>query len=153
MTDVRRLRVLVADDHPSVRQNLRYLINAESDLECVGVVKDGARCVELCRELVRDVLVLDNSMPRGDGVTVTRTLARGMPEVRVVMYTLDDEICPVARAFGAVACVSKDSPYEYLLQAIRNSVAAVAPLPHSRIPPAPTQRARCQTRSRRPPRS
>jgi DNA-binding NarL/FixJ family response regulator len=121
ITDGRRLRVLVADDHPSVRENLRYLINGEADLECVGVVKDGARCVELCRELVPDVLVLDNTMPRTDGVTVTRTLARALPDVRVVMYTLDDEICPVARAFGAAACVSKDSPYEYLLQAIRNS--------------------------------
>jgi DNA-binding NarL/FixJ family response regulator len=128
MTDRRRLRVLVADDHASVRENLRYLINAEADLECVGVVKDGARCIELCRELVPDVLVLDNTMPRADGVTVTRTLARGLPEIRVVMYTLDDEICPVARAFGAVACVSKDSPYEYLLQAIRNSVVVEAPL-------------------------
>jgi len=128
LIDGRRLGVLVADDHPSVRENLRYLINAEADLECVGVVKDGARCIELCRELVPDVLVLDNTMPRADGVTVTRTLARGLPDVRVVMYTLDDEICPVARAFGAVACVSKDSPYEYLLQAIRNSMVIEARL-------------------------
>ena len=44
-----RLRVLVADDHPSIRENLRYLLNAESDIECVGVVKEPLRCVDICR--------------------------------------------------------------------------------------------------------
>lgn len=115
----RRLRVLVADDHPSVRESLRYLIDAEADLKCVGVVRDGWRCVELCGEIQPDVLVLDHNMPGADGVSVTRTLDRLVPNVRVVMYTLDEEICPVAHAFGAAACVTKDAPHAALLRAIR----------------------------------
>jgi DNA-binding NarL/FixJ family response regulator len=118
---VERLRVLVADDHPSVRENLRYLINAEEDMECIGVAKDGSRCVELCHELMPDVLVLDSDMPSIDGLRVLRHLARELPGVQVVMYTVDSEICETARWYGAVACVLKDSPYELLLSAIRRA--------------------------------
>jgi DNA-binding NarL/FixJ family response regulator len=59
----KRLRVLVADDHPSIRENLRYLLNAEADLQCVGTVKEPLRCIDICRELDPDVLVLDQDMP------------------------------------------------------------------------------------------
>lgn len=114
-----QLRVLVADDHPSVRENLRYLINAESDLVCVGAAKDGRQCLALCAELMPDVLVLDYEMPGLDGLSTASILGRLQPRIRVIVYTLDAEVCSVAQSFGAVACISKDTPYESLLGAIR----------------------------------
>jgi two-component system, NarL family, response regulator DegU len=116
-----RVRVLVADDHPSVRENLRYLINAEDDLECVGIAKDGISCVQLCRELTPEVLVLDEDMPGADGMRVLTYLRRELPDIQVIMYTLDSEIFQAARTRGAVACVMKDERYEVLLKTIRGA--------------------------------
>jgi DNA-binding NarL/FixJ family response regulator len=117
----KRVRVLVADDHPSVRENLRYLIDAEDDLECVGVAKDGVACVQLCKELMPDVLVLDEDMPGADGMRVLKHLRREMPDIAVIMYTLDQDIFQAARTHGAVACVMKDDRYEVLVRAIRDA--------------------------------
>jgi chemotaxis response regulator CheB len=96
----KRLRVLVADDHPSIRENLRYLLNAEPDLECVGVVKDPLWCVDTCLELEPDVLILDRNMPGVDGLQIA---------------------CESARAAGAIACVPKDGPSAALLRAVRTA--------------------------------
>jgi DNA-binding NarL/FixJ family response regulator len=123
----RPLRVLVADDHPSIRENLRYLINAEADLLCVGVAMDGRHCLALCAELIPDVLVLDHEMPDMDGLTTAKTLKRLQPRIRVIVYTLDAEVCSVAHWVGAVACITKDAPYESLLRAIRQSRRAESP--------------------------
>ncbi|HKY51324.1 MAG TPA: response regulator transcription factor [Candidatus Limnocylindria bacterium] len=120
-TRVAKLRVLVADDHPSIRENLRYLLNAEADLECIGVVKEPLRCVDLCLELEPDVLVLDRSMPEIDGLQIARTLAQAAPDIKVVFYTLDVDTCASALAAGALACVAKDAPADALLGAIRSA--------------------------------
>jgi DNA-binding NarL/FixJ family response regulator len=117
----KRLRVLVADDHPSIRENLRYLLNAEPDLECVGVVKDPLWCVDTCLELEPDVLILDRSMPGVDGLQIARALARLAPAVQIVFYTLDIDACESARAAGAIACVPKDGPSAALLRAVRTA--------------------------------
>jgi len=122
-----RLRVVVADDHDSIRENLRYLLNSESDLECVGTVKDSARCVDMCLELGPDVLVLDNNMPGLSGLSIARALAREAPDISIVMYTFELDACGEASAAGALACVAKDGPYELLLRAIR--AARPQPLP------------------------
>jgi DNA-binding NarL/FixJ family response regulator len=121
-----RIRVLIADDHASVRENLRYLVDAEGDMECVGVAKDGLRCVDLCHELAPQVVVLDGDMPGVDGLRVLRHLVRELPDIQIVMYTVESEICEVARWQGAFACVLKDAPYEILIAAIRR--AAYAPV-------------------------
>ena len=118
-----KLRVLVADDHPSVRENLRYLINAEDDLVCVGAAKDGRQCLALCAELRPNVLVLDYEMPGLDGLSTASALNRLQPRIRVIVYTLDADVCTVAQAHGAVACISKDAPYDSLLSAIRQGRA------------------------------
>jgi DNA-binding NarL/FixJ family response regulator len=112
--------VLVADDHPSVRENLRYLVDAEDDFECVGAAKDGLQCLSLCMELRPDVLVVDQHLPSLDGVTIARTVKLNLPFVRVIIYTMDDDICSVAQDSGAAACISKDAPFEHLLSAIRH---------------------------------
>ena len=122
-----KTRVLVAENHPSIRENLRYLINAERDMECVGVAKNGRQCIEMCRELLPEVLVVDEIFPGADGLAITAIVRNRLPEVQVVMYTLNPEVCEVARRMGAAGCVPKDVPYEVLLGALRQAAPAPAP--------------------------
>jgi two-component system nitrate/nitrite response regulator NarL len=117
-----RTRVLVAENHPSVRENLRYLINAERDMECVGVARNGRQCIDLCRELLPEVLVVDEILPGADGLAIAAIVRNRLPQIRVIMYTFNPEVCEVARGFGAVACVAKDMPYGVLLGALRRAV-------------------------------
>jgi DNA-binding NarL/FixJ family response regulator len=120
--DMTRTRVLVAENHPSVRENLRYLINAERDMECVGVARNGRQCIDLCRELLPEVLVVDEILPGADGLAIAAIVRNRLPQIRVIMYTFNPEVCEVARGFGAVACVAKDMPYGVLLGALRRAV-------------------------------
>ena len=120
-----KTRVLVAENHPSVRENLRYLINAERDMTCVGVAKNARQCIELCRELLPEVLVVDEILPGADGLAVAAIVRAKLPQIRVVMYTFNPEVCEVARGFGAVGCVVKDTPYGVLLGTLRQA----APVP------------------------
>ena len=86
--------------------------------------KDGPATVQLCQELLPDVLVLDEDMPGADGLRVLKYLRRELPDIKVVMYTLDGDVCQAARTLGAVACVMKDARYEVLLRAIREAAPA-----------------------------
>ena len=117
--------MLAADDHPSVRENLRYLVNAERDMECVGVARDAAQAVRSSQELLPDVVVLDDEMPGAHGIEVLEWITNELPDTRVVMYTLDVDVCERARHLGASACVMKDSAYDVLLRAIRNAYASL----------------------------
>ena len=119
-----RTRVLVAENHPSVRENLRYLINAEPDLECVGVARNGRQCIELCRELRPEVLVVDELLSGADGLAIAAIISNRLPQIRVVMYTFNPKVCQVARGMGAAACVVKDTPYGVLLGALRRAAPA-----------------------------
>ena len=115
-----RLRIVVADDHPSIRENLRYLLNAEPDLEVVGTAYDGEDAIRKVRELDPDVLLVDGWMPGGlDGLDVIRELRRSGAPTRVVFHTLATEFCDLAREAGAAACVAKDAPYDLVVDAVR----------------------------------
>lgn len=121
-----KTRVVVAENQPSVRENLRYLINAEPDMECVAVAKNGRQCLDLCRSLAPDVLVVDEILPGADGLAITAILGKRAPQVRVVVYTFNTEVCEVAREIGAVGCVAKDNPYDVLLGAVRRAAPYAA---------------------------
>ena len=121
-----KTKVLVAEKLPSVRENLRYLINAESDMECVGVARNGRQCIELCRELLPDVLVVDELLPGADGLAIAAIVRNRLPQIRVVMYTFNPNVCEVARGMGAAACVVKDTPYRVLLGALRRAAPATS---------------------------
>jgi CheY-like chemotaxis protein len=115
-----KLRVLVADDHPSIRENLRYLLNAEADMTVVGVASNGRDVLTKVRELQPDVIVLDNEMPGGpSGFAVIGELKRLKHPARVVLFTMSSDLCELARARGADACLAKDAPYGLVLDAVR----------------------------------
>ena len=115
------LHVVVADDNASVREGLREAFASEGDFALAGVAADGAEALRLIRETRPDVVVLDSDMPRLNGLDVLRAVRASMPEVGVVMFTLDDTIRDAAMTAGASAVVTKDTPLETLLAELRRA--------------------------------
>jgi CheY-like chemotaxis protein len=117
------IRIVVADDHPSTRENLRYLLNAEPDLEVVGVARNGVEALRLINELRPDVAVLDRQMPLLDGLQVAARLRREKLRVRIVLFTLDEDLFG---PLGDGVVVTKDAPAAVLLAAVRGPRAQPA---------------------------
>ncbi|MEV5752596.1 response regulator transcription factor [Actinoallomurus sp. NPDC052308] len=115
------IRVLIADDHPVVRQGLRTFLGVQDDIEVVGEAADGAEAVSRAEALNPDVVLLDLKMPGVDGPTALRELrARGI-ESRVLVLTSVGErehVLPTVRA-GASGYLYKDVDPQALVQAIR----------------------------------
>ena len=84
------IRVLLADDHALFRRGVASLISSESDFEVVGEAADGRRALEMTRELMPDVILMDIAMPVVDGLEATRRIKAEMPYVRIVMLTATD---------------------------------------------------------------
>jgi len=114
-------RVLIADDNASVRDGLRDAFASEDDFSLVGAAADGAEALRMIEETNPDLVVLDSDMPRLAGIDVLRKVRATMPEVRVVMFTLDDAIREAALAAGAIAVVTKDTPLDSLLAELRRA--------------------------------
>ena len=114
------LRVIVADDHPVVREGLRAMLDAEPDLEVVGEAGSGAEAVALAARLRPDVVLMDLRMPGTDGVEATgRIVASG--DARVLVVTTYDTDADILRAVeaGATGYLLKDVPLPQLADAVR----------------------------------
>ena len=120
-----KVRVLLADDHQTVREGLRLIISSQEDMEVVGETGDGVSAVEAARTIRPDVVVMDISMPRINGIEATRTLARECPEVKVLTLTRHGDAAYLQQLLlaGAAGYVLKQSRPTELLHAIR-AVAA-----------------------------
>jgi two-component system, NarL family, response regulator NreC len=115
------IRVLLAEDHETVREGLRLLVNAQGDMEVVAEVGNGRAAVESAAALAPDVVVLDLSMPGVSGLSAARALkASGAPGAVVALTRYDDAayVHELLEA-GAAAYVLKQSPSEELVRAIR----------------------------------
>lgn len=116
-----RIRVLLADDHPVVRQGLHSLLSNYEDIEVVGEVEQGSDIVEYVRSLHPDVVLLDIRLPGVDGIAVTRQLRRENPDTRIIILTTydDDEYLIGALSAGAHAYLLKSASRETLTASIR----------------------------------
>jgi len=116
-----RLRILLAEDHETVREGLRMIIEAQSDMEIVGEAANGHQVMECVRELQPNIVVMDISMPIMNGLKTTRKLKDVCPEVNVVVLTRHKEGGYVQELLhaGASGYVLKQSSSEELLRAIR----------------------------------
>jgi DNA-binding NarL/FixJ family response regulator len=129
---MRVIRVLIADDHPLVRDGLRAGLSDEEDLVVCGSAEDGQSAVELCRALVPDVVVMDLTMPRLDGVDALRTIVEENPEVRVLVVSAHDDRAHVRAALDAGACgyvlkgISADE-LAVVLRAVRRGETVLSP--------------------------
>lgn len=115
------LRVVLADDHPVVREGLRLLVNAQPDMRVVGEASDGEAACRAAKELSPDVLVMDLSMPVLNGVEATKTVRRDCPHVRVLALTVHEERLYLTQLLhaGASGFVLKRSAAEELVRAVR----------------------------------
>jgi CheY-like chemotaxis protein len=121
-----KIRVLLADDHTVVRQGLSTMLNLHSDVEVVGEAADGEEAVAKARKLQPDVILLDISMPKMNGVEATRTIHAEFPHIRIIvlsMYDKDDRAAQMIEA-GASAYCTKDGAADVLLSAIRGEAEA-----------------------------
>ena len=116
-----RIRVLIADDHPVVRQGLRSFLELQDELEVVGEAADGAEAVAMTGATRPEVVLLDLVMPRTDGIQAIRGIRRASPETKVIVLTTfadDDKVFPAVRA-GASGYLLKDIHPQQLVEAIR----------------------------------
>jgi DNA-binding NarL/FixJ family response regulator len=117
----RRVRVLIADDHPVVRTGLWGMLDGEQDFEVVGEAQNGEEAMEMTERLNPDVVLMDLRMPDLDGVTATARIRERHPQTRVLVLTTSDSGADILRAVeaGATGYVLKDAPREELYEAIR----------------------------------
>lgn len=116
-----KLRVLLVDDHKIMRDGLVSLLREASDIEVVGEACDGVEAVQLARDLRPNVVIMDISMPRMNGIEATRLITREHPEMRVIglsMHEKDDMAAAMMNA-GATALHTKGCPADDLLTAVR----------------------------------
>lgn len=122
---MKKLRVFLAEDQTILRHSLKALIAAEPDLQVVGEAADGAAVQEQVPSLRPDIVVMDVSMPRMDGVQATLALKRACPQVKVLALSVHETKAHIRRILhaGASGYVVKRSAAEELIQALR-AVAA-----------------------------
>ena len=118
---MKKLRILLADDHVTVREGVKMIINAQTDMEVVAEAADGRGAVAEAQAVRPDVVVMDVSMPRVNGLKATEMLKECCPEVKVLALTRhqDDGYLQQLLRAGAAGYVLKQSRPAELLQAIR----------------------------------
>ncbi|TDW89697.1 LuxR family two component transcriptional regulator [Kribbella pratensis] len=141
------IRLVIADDHPIVRDGLSGMFAADPDFEVVGEAGDGAEAIRLAEALRPDVILMDLQMPGVDGVAAIGQLADRGVRARVLVlttYDTDGYVVPAIEA-GATGYLLKDAPRDELLRAVRAAAdgqTVLAPsvagtlMNHVRTPPA-----------------
>lgn len=121
MTEKSTIRVLLVDDQHLVRHGLRFIINAQQDMEVVGEAGSGHEAVRLAAELNPHVVFMDVQMEDGDGLEATQALLDLQPECKVVILTTFDQEDYVYQGIraGAVGYLLKDAAPEELIDAVR----------------------------------
>jgi DNA-binding NarL/FixJ family response regulator len=117
--DVRR--VMIVDDHPVVRQGIKLMINAETDLKICGEAQSEQQARRMVRELKPDALVVDLSLSEGDGFNIVRDVHAHFPEIRILVLSMHDEAIYAERLLsqGASGYIMKQAATEQLITALR----------------------------------
>jgi DNA-binding NarL/FixJ family response regulator len=115
------ITVLLADDHRVVRDALQYLLEAQGDIKVIALAADGMEAVEKAKVHCPDVVVMDISMPRMDGIEATKHICQNCPNTRTVMLTIYNSAEHIQHALqaGADGFVLKEAAGQELVAAIR----------------------------------
>ena len=122
------IRILIADDHPLMRQGLRQMIEMEPSLKIVGEAGNGSEALAIIEELMPDVAILDVDMPHQDGFQVARALAAKNNPAAIIFLTMhsDEVMFHAALDLGAKGYVLKDSAIDDIVTAIYEVVSGRA---------------------------
>ncbi len=142
---MKKIRILIADDHPVVREGLAGMLAGQPDFEVVGVAINGDNALELFDKHTPDVTLMDLQMPILDGVGAIEAIKARNASALILVLTTFDSDADILRAIeaGATGYLLKDTPREELFRAIRATTAGESVL-------APTVTARLMTRMRAP---
>jgi DNA-binding NarL/FixJ family response regulator len=115
------IRILLVDDHTIIRQGLRSLLEKEPDMEVVGEAGDGRKTLQLVRQLVPDIVVMDITMPNLNGIDATHEIVSKFPEVKVIALSIHSNKRFVAGMLkaGASGYILKECLFDELVQAVR----------------------------------
>jgi DNA-binding NarL/FixJ family response regulator len=118
-------RLLIADDHEVTRAGFISLLAGHPEFDVVGQACDGQQALELCERLKPDIAILDVRMPLLNGLGAARLLHQRMPELKVVMFTMDDspDHLEAAIAAGAVGYLLKDASRDEVINGLRQVAA------------------------------
>ena len=119
---MKKIKVMVADDHSIVRMGLTALLEAERDMQVVGEAEDGEQAVAMALKALPDVIVMDLMMPVKDGIDATREIHQLLPQVKILVLTTSgssDDIASAIKA-GAAGALLKSSSNDRLIAAIRH---------------------------------
>ncbi len=116
-----KLRILIAEDHETVREGLKLIINQQDDMEVCGEAGDGQNCVKLALELDPDIVLMDVTMPDLNGLKATKKLKQSQPLIKIITLTRhsDDGYLQELLRAGASGYILKQSPSIELLRGIR----------------------------------
>src|SRR5712692_10444999 len=116
------IKVLIVDDIPETRENLKKLLAFETDIEVVGTASTGREGVELAQQLLPDIILMDINMPDMDGITATEAISKAVPSASVVMMSVQSEADYLRRAMlaGARDFLTKPISGEELYSTVRS---------------------------------
>lgn len=120
--DLQNIRVVLADDHHMIREGLKKIVEAETDLVVVGEAASGQEAIDLAREHTPEVVVMDINMPEINGIEATQRITTELSNVRVIGLSLHDhqEVVDSMRQAGASAYLTKNEAFETLCATIRS---------------------------------
>jgi two-component system, NarL family, response regulator LiaR len=124
------IRVMLVDDHTMVRRGLAAFLKVFDDLQLAGEAESGAAAIQLCAEVVPDVVLMDMVMPDMDGAAATRAIRQQFPQVQVIALTSfkEGDLVKNALEAGAIGYLLKDVSADELARAIRAAHAGRATL-------------------------
>ncbi len=118
---MKRLRIILVDDHPLFRQGVRHALDGIQDIQIIGEASDGQMAIQMCDTLSPDVILCDINLPGLNGLEATRVVRRRNPHIAVIVLTVheDDEQLFHAIKVGAAAFTTKDVGQDKLVDMIR----------------------------------
>ncbi|EJQ99043.1 hypothetical protein II5_05785 [Bacillus cereus MSX-A1] len=120
MENMKKIRIVLADDEQFIRQGLSYILNSQPDMEVVGEANNGEEALQVALQSIPDVVLMDVQMPKVTGIEATRKIVQSLPNTKVILLTtfdIQDYVFDGIRA-GAAGYLLKDTQTQMLLNGI-----------------------------------